>query len=785
MYRLDSTKFVFNNFIQHFPYKIRVQIRGIEDIDISDSRLDNVGMFYSVWRSNFRKSFFLSTNYAFVEMKANREFEVFDKKFVLTSAYCEDASGGIWLGSFDNGLFRYKSGDLGEESSNYLSGETVTSILFDQAGGLWASTLESGIFYTSDINLQSLYSPSGDQLVSFDLSIGNDMLYCIHKGNRTVSLMKESLFPEWSAEFNLTDPILDKAVWNESLFLKLRNERYLRKINKDALTTTGISSSAIQTNKNILISYFYAQNEGRLDFFDENESYHRSVKGIGDRGLEFLFATDSNSLYCHDRQGSFNFLVYNENEIEIKSCNTSLGNVEFVDLNSLNDGKNALISKNSGIFIFKNEKLEKIISPFSKSDTILNSVFLDSNRITYFLTNRGVYRSNELFGKPELFLSDNLGLPSNFVYNMVIFSRKLIFATAGGVVYTDRSFAPKINDKPLSKEIRLKHDGKDVKAHVDLSIPHDFLNLHFSFEAILYSNAFNIEYRYRLRQNEDWNALDGRSLILSSLQPGNYELEVQASEASGKWGESSFFMFTIDPPFWQKPLFFILSFLGFVLVGIFVLKFRERRLKRQIMLEEELLNAQNQALSSQLKPYFIFNSMNSLVAFISTKDEKNSLRYLANLSKLIRFIFDSSESNLIPIAKELESLEHYLELEKLRFDISYEIECDKELASYLIPPLLLQPLVENAVIHGVEKGQGMIRIHIQSSEDVIISTVENTGNPLKVSQLSESTGSLSMIKRRLEILKTLKNLDIGLEIEAINKDSFVTRAQITFPKLKA
>lgn len=164
--------------------------------------------------------------------------------------------------------------------------------------------------------------------------------------------------------------------------------------------------------------------------------------------------------------------------------------------------------------------------------------------------------------------------------------------------------------------------------------------------------------------------------------------------------------FEIETVFWEKwwfgPLmiFLISVILGVVFYFIYIIKLRER-LKNQ----EALHELEMKALRAQMNPHFVFNSMNTIDAYVLNKRFIEASDYLQKFSKLIRHTLENSEHATVPVSRDLQSLQLYLELEQERFQhtFRFRISPDKELleADWQIPPLLIQPFVENAIIHGV------------------------------------------------------------------------------------
>ena len=247
-----------------------------------------------------------------------------------------------------------------------------------------------------------------------------------------------------------------------------------------------------------------------------------------------------------------------------------------------------------------------------------------------------------------------------------------------------------------------------------LDLPWNENHISFDFLAISHDNPEKIRYRWKLNGLEEQfsRSSSNTSATYPNLLPGEYSFVVQAGIYDSNWGEESLFHFRIRPPFWQEWWFWP----GIVALGVsllalgFWLRIRQIRAKaaeerEKLEMEKDLLRLEQKALGLQMNPHFLFNALNSIQNMIALQDTKSARYYLAKFAKLMRLVLDNSRETYIPVEREIQTLETYLAIEQFsrgdHFD--YEIELDDELnqEEMLVPPMLLQPFVENAIIHGV------------------------------------------------------------------------------------
>ena len=224
----------------------------------------------------------------------------------------------------------------------------------------------------------------------------------------------------------------------------------------------------------------------------------------------------------------------------------------------------------------------------------------------------------------------------------------------------------------------------------------------------------------------------------------------------------------------------ILLVLGFIVFRNIILKRRNEKLKSERMqnqLKQEASELEMQALRAQMNPHFIFNSLNSINRFILQNNKAQASEYLTKFSRLVRLILQNSQSALIPLESELESLQLYLELEAVRFDHHFEfkISVDDELDTDIIkvPPLIIQPYTENAIWHGLmhKEEKGHLEIELFQEEDSLCCRITDDGiGRKKATELKSKSASnhksmgMQITASRIEMLQQKKQLDAYIKI---------------------
>ncbi|NAS32077.1 sensor histidine kinase [Flavobacteriaceae bacterium R38] len=238
----------------------------------------------------------------------------------------------------------------------------------------------------------------------------------------------------------------------------------------------------------------------------------------------------------------------------------------------------------------------------------------------------------------------------------------------------------------------------------------------------------------------------------------------------------------------------IIYSLIFGILMITLVAFLFYRTNKQQHLANNLLALKS--LRSQMNPHFIFNALNSVNNFIAKSDERSANEYLSKFSTLMRSVLENSEENFIPLQKEIELLELYTKLEHSRFKekFDYEIKVDEnlEMDAFGIPPMLLQPYVENAIWHGLryKEDKGWLKIYFyQPNNEYVKITIEDNGVGRKQSgllktenQRKQKSKGMGNIKKRVAILNDMYKDRIDIYIQDMFEDETGTRVVLTLKR---
>jgi streptogramin lyase len=353
------------------------------------------------------------------------------------------------------------------------------------------------------------------------------------------------------------------------------------------------------------------------------------------------------------------------------------------------------------------------------------------------------------------------------------------FSAATSVVYLNALF---INQKPFSLNAQINELD-------ELSLKHDQNTISIEAGIIDYYSKTKGKIRYRLGQDGkegDWQYPPDHIIRYESLSPGSYRLVVQSSNIKNEFNSpEKILLINISPAFWNTwwfrtaaAIFILTVFYGIIRYRTqqkFKMRLERLEKEKQITekekqvaeLQQQKTEIEMQALRAQMNPHFIFNSLNSINRFILQNNKAEASEYLTKFSKLVRMILQNSQASLVTLESELESLGLYLEMEALRFNyyFTYKISVQKDLDIEVlkVPPLIIQPYVENAIWHGLmhKEEKGELNIEISAKDDHLYLKITDNGIGRKQAAALASKSAtkhksmgLRITEQRIEMLQS-------------------------------
>jgi two-component system LytT family sensor kinase len=338
-----------------------------------------------------------------------------------------------------------------------------------------------------------------------------------------------------------------------------------------------------------------------------------------------------------------------------------------------------------------------------------------------------------------------------------------------------------IKRRVLHPYIQRLQTAGNTKTFISLTLPQKSKlapKLPFSYNSLIFQmeNHPAAGTEYRLSRNGkimiNWKRNDAAKnlVVLNDLKKGFYNLAVRYPIQPENMTSVEF---EIEPVWYETNVFRILA--GLLLAGcggaflFFMLYLRQKKQAEQAQLNKTKAQLELKSIYAQLNPHFIFNAISSIQGLINKQDIVGANQYLTDFAQLMREAIINTDKDLISLHEELRTLNTYLKLEQLRFNFKYDIQVDESIDTYIteVPTLLLQPLVENAVKHGVSglDTRGQIGINFTKMDNDMLVSVQDNGNGF--SEKPASTGyGLKLTRERISLMNTLSNdQNISLEIK--------------------
>lgn len=457
----------------------------------------------------------------------------------------------------------------------------------------------------------------------------------------------------------------------------------------------------------------------------------------------------------------------------------------------------ALATDGYGILLFLDGKIGKrITTKNGLSSNICYKLFYKHGYL-WAITNLGVNRINLENTEEDIKTFEYAGdLLMSDVNDLYIDDKNAYFATNSGLVYfsngnTGKKYAP---IKVFITSINVNGNAVDLSTR-NLEIAPGRGNINFNYSAVDFRNR-RIRYRYRLHDDAPWIETKNRRLEFTSLEPGSYVFEVSARTMETGWGPATVFSFELERQFWQTTWFWLLvSLAGASLLFMFaviITRRQKNKEKLELTVRNKILTLEQQALQAMMNPHFIFNVMNAIQHFMNTQDKVAANKILTGFARLIRKNMDIVSKSFISIEEELEYLNLYLNLEKSRFGEKFDFKIDVapsiDTSETMIPSMLLQPFVENAIWHGLmpKETHGEVHISIRQSGNVLQITIDDDGigyeNSLKQQKHGHISRGMSLTRDRIALINSIEQNSIQLSVQ--QKTTGGTCVEILIPILE-
>ncbi|MBL7705062.1 MAG: histidine kinase [Taibaiella sp.] len=678
----------------------------------------------------------------------------------------------------ERGIFNFDTATGNLSPSVFRKAIPFTKLLKDKEGNTWLISIAYGVYLYRNLTFSTYTKASGlkhNEVASLSLQSGmlfagyHDGSFDCIQGNKISNI---SIFdPD---KYNTIKFVYKKGTASyiigshQGVFLYSNGARHLI----DQLSYKG---SWLADNECLFgttvgaVRYDIAHNQMQKIF-------NSRVTAIAkDRGGRIWLGTLQGLRYI-DKERVFDF-----------KRDSTLSKSRITGLFVSNDQTLLIATHKEGLFLLKDDRLSRITTAEGLSSNTCEKVIADHTNTVWLCTDNGLDRisiQNILMPKIYTYSTAN-GLPPTKINDIAVDSGRIFLATDEGITIMPYSYMPDHNFRPDHVYIHTVTVGDSVYyAPQTLRLPYNRNDLQVAYTAIAFGSGGNVQYKYLLEgSTSDTMYTSLEAIRLSGLSPGKYRLSVWARLGqSGSWGKSpAVISIYIAAPWWGQAWFLIALIIISVLILYFAYRrkvnYIRRRAREKNKQIQDMATLEMQALRAQINPHFIFNALNSIQYYYTRSDELTANNYMNIFAQLIRRTLEYSKAHWLSLKEEIETLELYIKLEQMRFKNAFRYELSVEsqidLHHTLIPAMLLQPYVENAINHGFREDllreDPVLKLQFCLESNVLLCRIEDNGIGMKQSAMYRKPGhrslGLSINRQRIDTINLMYHTDIKLKIE--------------------
>lgn len=706
----------------------------------------------------------------------NQVLDIFQEKNRLIVSIGE---GGILV--YEANGFKLK------KKGNYFQGLNVSHTNKDRSGNYWISIVSNGLFKVPSFDVLALsIDPKYTSLknISKPWLFRNDSLLFLAKDSLYIFQKKEDRFKLLSIQ-NLSDKRKlnspARITWDikNSLYGEGWSWDFKKQEFTEYFSNTGTTAKWFLEGEKKRVVYdlsngYLIYEEGQVIFDSRDFNFSKRIRSI--------YLIDSNHHFVGSLGSLYEFK--NGKYTDLGELDKRL-NLRVEEIKRHENGDLWLATRGSGIGLLNEDSVYFISKENGLSSNLVNKIFLFQNTV-FVATNKGL---------------DKISKDENGQYFVnSVFSRRRgsfalidnVFETKGGIIVQNGFEMTFLGNEYLENEV---YKPKVIFNLFSVSGNPEFLDSNKLYELEATEKNIRISFRINGLRNEnnptlfqyrllgsthEWQSTFNQEVLFNSLESGDYVFEIRAREANNDWSNISRISFSIDKPFYLKIWFIAATIL--LIGGIFFYYWRFRTLDEAR--SKELISSNIKALKNQMSPHFIFNSLNSIQYFIATNQKREANIFLSKLSDLVRNVLNTTNESSISLEEDMHRIEDYVQLEQMRLANSFIFKLKNEenlnLEKYQIPPMLLQPLIENAIWHGLSEIEkdGEILLNLKTDgTDVLISIIDN-GHGMDIEKWENDPSNsgkgnsigLFNVKQRMKLLSKIKGKDYSIKFKNLEQN---------------
>jgi hypothetical protein len=693
-------------------------------------------------------------------------------------------NGHLWVGLSYGGLLELDR-DL-NVIEHYFGTMTVSDVLFDDQSGMWVSTIERGIFYSKNTDRVSYSNiPELDECISLLKVIDNKLFIGTVAGNLFVKEKDRIIKVNLNGN---TAHITDIVAFEGMYYLAT----------KHSILTINHNLNRAKVYQPMTNCYAFEKN-GKEELLMLSGSAILRKKRGNDKCVKDLVYQQPKSIVKRSQQ---TFLIAThkgcfllDSTLKQRAYLKPLRDKNISKLKTDRQNNYWICTKGDGLYCLSPEN--KLTQYRNLPSQVINDIAFAENGMVFLSTNKGAFVT--YYNKLKLSSEWRLILDEEIV-SITSYNNNIYIATKTGLT--------QLNAQKLFQEDHYRFhlesiviDGKSMPQGFFRSA-YNHNNIYFNFDVLAYRFPAK-KLVYRLKGSESFSGeMSGTQLHLQNLEPGYYTLLVSPKiSMKNAHSQTIRLSFYITPAFWQTTGFkaglVLISFCLITGLGWLILYRARKKQERKAAIEKVLTEYRLTALKAQINPHFMSNSLVAIQQLILTEESEKANLYIAKFSQLIRYLLNYSDQSVSSLTNEISMIDLYVELEQLRFNDKFlfvkEIDPAININELYIPALITQPLIENAIWHGLlplqAAKQPRLTLRIEQQVNQLVISIEDNGfSRLSISKDETPTGrkskGTSLIRNRLDSLNQLHKTN-GARIEFVElmdetNTKIGTRVQVIF-----
>ncbi|MFC6267393.1 sensor histidine kinase [Frigoriflavimonas asaccharolytica] len=739
----------------------------------------------------------------------NKKFLKIDvpKEILATSINLIKTEGNsVWF-LCKNGAFQtsFSSGKL-SIANHYFKNEIITDFIIDSDGNSWFSSLDKGVYVLPNTKITDV---AYDEKLGEPLKIlkgkENDLLVGFSSGKLLIynTLSLEKTIVNLPKENRVSAVSYDRFGDRYLVFqdIKLFQVSTKKPFNFTEIPNESVAMKQVEffSEKEYLFSQFTRSGISKVENFPKitASSFQKIKRGYACHynpisKLSFFGFVDELVIFDHDKNQNY-------------TVKTVAGKDLFAhSILHTNDGFTWIATFSKGIFRIKNKR---IVAHFTTKNGLLsdrvNALATDNNTI-WIATEKGIQigkLNNRKLEFTNLFTQD--GVPSYNISDMAVVGNSVYFSSPERIFAIEKNFEKSAlkRAKIYFTSIKINQENQKISSNYLLENRNSNVVIQFNVNGL--GGISGNQFEYRLKGlNEKWTLLDigKREVQFANLPSGNFTFQLRSVSNRNDAEHLKEIKFEVTKEFYESVWFWIaVSILLLLLVYLYFK--RKIKLEKQVSEEEkaklfldnQLINLKLENLQSQMNPHFIFNALNSIQEYIVHNKKELASSYLVKFSRLIRLYLDQSRENSVSLEQELMAMKLYLELEKVRFEDKLEytlkINCEIKASEIYLPPLFIQPYVENAFKHGLLHRKTdrklLVEFHYDESTKILSICIEDNGigriaaQKLKFARPNYHTSfATSANEKRVALINENRAQKISVEIIDVTENGMASGTRV-------